>query len=506
MSSSPPVATKVVSSPPKDITRRVLAQKTANLKAKPRHEVARITKSKISSPVLNPAVVLAASESPTPMASQSVQGDSLLLEPLNNDPAALNRKISGLMEQAASQEAESRQKASILESELAKPSPRQRAKQAMVKASHAVKQKLKGGNASSRSGRWDGSNRPYHLGLSFHTDAVDQKALTGTLTRRVAEGVNLSNPKIQSMTGGSNVPRKPLPIYESMKSRIQRSSSLEDPFLDDGDNSGRASSVTDGKNRERKNRALKSAESIDTLNVPEIVVDHIHTPARQSYRPTVPTSSPQFSSAISGLAQHSDTLSFSSSPEATSTPYSKWGLSHMADSQQRQTRGGHQNKDEDSITSSPASRTITDGSQSVKRKSAQPNLRLPGTPVVKKARVSGQRSHDAATKLASGISNLETQDENPESFSPKKIRAKKQRQQQANRRKGLGIFDVGKGKGKEVDGDVFSQGSRSKGSNSKRNSFSRPGSLLLGRGSRVTGKGNFEKLGDDDSMDIDELA
>ncbi|KAL9126254.1 MAG: hypothetical protein Q9217_004667 [Psora testacea] len=500
-------------------TRSALTAKTTNSKVQ-KHGDVQAPRLKVSPPTLQSPASSAMNVDSRPATSQSVK-TLPALHSATNDPADLNRKISHLMQQAAAQEVESERRAAILADISAKSSPLQRGKQAFVKATRALKSRLSNGSStvkiraekvtparSASSPSSAGGGRPFGIELN-------DKHCKGKLDRRKAEGVNLSNPKIQSLMGDGNISRKPLPIYESMRSRVQQSHSLEDPFSDDNDAKRKLASRTscgvdvDFDKHKHKGKAGKA-------RVPLTTDKQGHGTARQlEQQPAAPQQEPRFSNMISGLAQHSDTTYLSSSPIAQSTPYDRL-LPRPADANNKRlsalTRSPSilefsfegQSDDEHSVALSAASKTITDGSQSVKRKSGQENLRSPAAPANKKARLATRTSRDEDANLADGFNNLETKDGRI-ALLPDENNAKRPPPPRlASKGKGLAIFDVGKGKAKDSRQDEPpAKKQRSKGLVGNRSSFPRPSSLIFGRDSR-TGNMNFAKL--DDDMEVDELA
>ena len=497
-------------------TRPALTAKTTNLKLK-KNGSAPVPRPKISPPTLQSATSSPARADSRPATSHSVTTLSVL-QTTATDPVDLNRKISYLMQQAATQEAESKRRAAILAEASAKPSPLQRCKKAFAKANRVLKDRLSNGSTSEKG-------RAHQVALvsspSSASDAHlspnaahDENHRKGRFDRRVAEGANLKSPKIQSLTGDGNVPRKPLPIYESMRSRVQQST-IEDPFSDDHETKG--SLAPQGNppfdfsfdKQVRKNKTGK-------LNVSSTIQDQTDDPPSQIREPpAIPHPTLGLPDRISGLAQHSDTMYFSSSPVSQSTPYDHLVPRPMTAREQRLTILARspsilefsfegQSEDGHSVAPSTASKTVTDGSHSVKRKSAQENLRSPAVPATKKAKISNRLSRDEAANLSAGISSLETEDQCAP-LSPKdKTVTKSAWPRQVSKGKGLAIFDLGKGKAPEArqEGQAAKK-ERPKGFINKRASFPRPSSRIFGRESRA-GNRKFSKL--DDDMDIDELA
>ena len=508
----PPIPSMKRTASRDDQARPALAAKTTNLRVR-RDGNACITKPKISHPILQSTTSAAVKLESRPTTGQSAE-TSPMLHFTSTDYTDLNQKISDLVQQAAVQEDESKRREAILTSELAKPSPRQRAKKVFVKASRALRDRLSGGSSTERSrgGRLPSASPPK---LIYDTEQVrkdPKKARSGTISRHMAEGDNLNGRKTRSFMGDGNVPRKPLPVYESMRSRSRNP--LEDPFSDDQhfksrhsaqDFSGFDFDFDKHKHRAKGSRADRPLTALDQID------GATGLPGQES---PIKGSRSRFTNLISGLAQHSDTMFFSSSPEATSTPHRRLDPnSAAADKAYHSTVEKSPSilefsfegpsDEEKSIAPSTGSKTVTDASQSVKRKNAKENLRSPTEPAAKKAKTSSRLSCDNTIDLAANLGNLDTEDERAP-LSPEKRRKKHSPLRQANRKRGLGIFEVGKGKSVEAKVKEGLNGKeRPKGLINKRSSFPRPGSMLFGRESRG-GNRKFAKL-DDDEMDVDEL-
>ena len=456
-----------------------------------------------------------------PAQSRSAFGDDLQksmtatgssLEPVTpvkskkNDPVALNKKIGKLLQQAAAQEAESRRTEAIYDHEVAKPSPRQRAKKAFVKATQAFKHKLSSGSNDSR--RPDLIMAHYHAGGSDYVlvphDESTEHILDQRLSRRKAEGVNLSNPKIQALTGDGTVPRKPLTIYESMRSRTLTSSFLE------GDQSADEMHTDSESNRQ------KCSDN-------GIHFDGSGHATRQTGNQEACVNSRQslLNSKISGHQEYAPTRSFvdttglSSSPDASSTPagrlHNRDGSDHDDDRKSHQKYPRHEltvegpSDEEPWHTPLSRSRFSADENQSAKKRASRADPPSPTLPLTKKAKMVSRMPVDEAENVTDAMSGLDTQGD-PESSSNKDYRdAKKIEAGKANRRKGLSIFDVAKGKESEaIERDKALKQGHPRALMAKKSAFSRPASGLFCFDSRQ-GNGKFSKL-DQDEMDVDELS
>ncbi len=487
-------------------------------------EAKRLSKSKISCPVpLDPP-----STALGPNQSRPTTGHTTASAPLttNRDAEELTSKISNLIQEAVAQEAQTRQKAAIYASESAKLSPLERGKNAFVKATRAIKERLSNSNTSGSSQRPRSSKRP---ASSHRTPSPDsdlppeyetpEELRRTRLERRIAEGENLSNPKIWQLTGNGNIPRKPLPVYESMKSRSRRSDSLDDPFSDGKEQQSRPSPHDfsgfdfDFSNRKNKGRSIPpsflSKARVDDPS--QTSSTHLAVPAHTS----------RFSSMVSGLAQHSDTEFFSSSPISYSTPRIRLESQPNAKPNakpSKSTKGALVRSPSilefsfeapsEGASSSPASpqpRASEGSSLSVKRKGATDDLRSQVVPATKKVKRDSVASVESLG-LASGIRKMETHDERIP-LSPKSANAHLLAPQhnQNKLRRGLSIFDVGKGKAPESREDDEANKLRPRINNARKSSVPRPSSMVFHR--VLDSRPGMQRLSSFDAgdMDVDEL-
>lgn len=496
-----PQENKVIDGKDRPKPRQALSAKTTNLKVstKPGWQPA---KPEISHPVL---------QHPTkPLSSHGTQAST---QTSTKDAADLSRKISSLMQQAADQEAQTKRKKAAYAAETAKPSPLQRGKKVFVKATRAIKDRLSS-NSTDKPLRFKSSipRPPSSTGTESppEYESDDEKI---RLHRRIAEGENLSNPKIRSLTGDGNIPRKPLPVYESMKSRIWRSESSEDPFSDGKQLYGRSSIQDcsgfdfdfDFNKRKNNNQSTNFPQTPSLPNRPS--EDSPSVPPTQYL--AVPQDTPRFSNMISGLAQHLDTELFSSSPVGFSTPPTRLDPQYTAIGNNRPTGSlarspsilefsfEAQSEDEQSEVKSTTSKSA---SLSVKRKEATEDLRSPVAPANKKPRIDSRLSKEDQG-LVAGVSQLGTMDERTP-LSPKTTNSKVP-DRGGSRHRGLSIFDLGKGKGLGYKDEGAAKRPASRANVPKRSSLPRPNSVLFGRESKV----GMRRVNSDDrdGMDVDEL-
>ena len=493
-------------------SRPALAKKTTNMKISDPGKA--VTKPKISSPILQEPELSPTGPSPSRPATSNTTQTTFGAQTSTADAAQLSKKISNLMQQAAAQEVQTRQKAAIYAAESAKLSPLEKGKMAFAKATRAIKERLSSSSSSNDrpfdTRRLGSVGRSSSGGWEPPPQYQSQEELTrGRLDRRIAEGENLSNPKIRKLTGNGNIPRKPLPVYESMRSRSQHSAS-DNPFSDADDEEVHLSPEDysgfdfDFSKRKHKGKAVRASMP---------VMEQVESPSEQSGQHlAVPKSTTRFSNMISGLAQHSYTECFSSSPVGFSTPRIR--LEPQPPATGEKNTGGAlqrspsilefsfegQSEDASSDAQSPKTRA-SEGSASVKRKGAAEDLRSQIAPATKKLKTDSISSKDEGG-LAAGISHLVTGDDRVLLSHESTNAAIAKPSRNASKRKGMSIFDLGKGK--LVEGIVEDEAKKlwARATASKRASGSRPTSVLFSRGR--AGMQRLEQT-DGDDMDIDEL-
>ena len=371
------------------------------------------------------------------------------------DAADLGKKLSLLMREPT---AENSRLAKTMEP--SKPSAKQgkhsylrRGRRVYAGAKQVITNHL--GSSGERKGRGNEKNLPSSspdtiAGPEYMTDPVINRE---RLDRRIAEGANLSNPKIRFLTGVGTVPRKPLPVYDSMKllPNQYRSTSLEDPFSDDRDGNTDISSPEfddfgfDGGFNGSKTRRARPASVIEPLRSTAQLKEIC---SRQSGKETQPRH--QFSEAISGLAQHPDTDLFSSSPVKCSTPRYRLQVHYDASGKKRlstipasspsvldlsfEDQSGHESLD---LPEANMGRSTV----SLKRKTAKDDLCVNSPPVVKRAKKEDGGLTAEMAKLNAHVpcnDGLLTVKDKNKAMGKSKIPGVKGR--------GLKVFDVCKGK------------------------------------------------------------
>ena len=528
----PPTPTASEHEDPFPEARPVLAKKTTNMKV-PSTKDKQNEKLRISPPVLqkttNSAIIVP--DSGRPETSHTTQS-SFAPQTSISEATDLSHKISNLMAQAAAQEQQTSLKTNAYAAASLKDSPIERGRNAFAKATRAIKERLSNGSVDrSPKTRRPPNNRH----SSFHgADALvppatiwQYEVLNGLsrerLDRRIAEGENLSNPKIKSLTGDGNIPRKPLPVYESMRTRSVRSTGTRDPSSDDKegciglpreDYSG--FDFAFGKQNRKSTVNYNTNTKTDTglpMETDLQVEETMDTPGQNVL---VSEQQSGFSNVTSGLAQHPDTLYFSSPPLGHSTP-------RIRLEPQSNVNEGEQSRQLDSVRSSTyddleddvsldiqlphrKEARLSDGSSlSIKRKEATGDLRAQLTPVTKKAKRESFNSEEDR-EMMTGVIEPKTSDERVP-LSPNNGRMNgSDPAPKASKRKGMGLFDIGKGKAQESnDDDGVGHPTRTRLSGGKRSSFSRPNSSLFSRGRSSRAGISCLAQSDTDSMDIDEL-
>lgn len=426
--------------------------------------------------------------------------------------ADLSNKISNLMTAANSDALETppQHKDDTKWKVDGKPRRLQRGKDVFAKAGRAIADRFSSSEEkSARRGLYDSNllNASNDSMLDREPD-LDDDANRKRLNRRIAEGTNLSNPKIQSLTGDGNVPRKPLPVYESMKKLGLTDASMEDPFANDhhtrdGGPRHRFSGLHVDFSK-RKTRPTSMQEPLIFQDEPkQLTADVSSINAEQTSR---------FSETISGLAQHPDVEFFSSSPIGYSTPRIRLEPAYAANGKKRLTTvqssttslldfSFEDNNDEcsaDEIAIPPS--TKVDKSLSLKRKTAKDDLRTVAKRPSKKSKKTPIISREDMI-LASGIGKLDTQETG--ALGPNDPNKKLGGLGRGGSKdKGLSIFDTGKMKeAKPVQTEAAKKLRRRQ---SKRTSIPRPVGRSPGRDRRAS-SALMTRSKSGDVMDADEL-
>lgn len=427
------------------------------------------------------------------------------------DAELLNKKITTLMQEASAREAQhapKTKKARAAADFMSKPSPLQRGKIALSKATRAIAGRLNSGRRPMtpnirRPGPIESSPNSFKA-LEYHPEP---RARSPTIERRIAERENLSNIKIQSITGDGSIPRKPLPVYESMKSQRSSADSLVNPFSDGNQTEGTISPNIhaeldfDFNRRKGKSKPLSRAP----FSFDDVAPDVTSKASTETPRPL------GFSNNISGLAQHSDVMAFSSSPIGYSTPRTRLDPDPRFHAQKKVSSTlkrspsilefSFEESDEEEISTEPKTSHPPDPTMSVKRKSANNDLRSRLSPnTAKRPRRTSDVSRDDLD-LLDEFRQLDTHDLNA---LPDNKSAGLERPTTADSKvKGLNIFEAARGKVPFTSAAALAKRPRVRMVTAGRTSIPRPNSILFSRESRAHFR--LRDTTDGDTMEIDEL-
>ena len=412
------------------------------------------------------------------------------------DAAELSEKISNLIKQANEQNKglHSKPNETANSKNGDKLSTLSKSKRAFTKAKQAVVRRFSS-SAERQAKKKDNDN--YSL---FDTTFYDRDADidSNRINRRIAEGHNLSSPKVRSLTGDGNVPRKALPVYDSIKSL--RSNSPDDPFSDDMEmeddvrSSHVYSTFDSNPSRRETNKASTYTDSVTDLLTAQA------------------QNTPKFSDAVSGLAQHPDVDCFSSSPLGHSTPRirleprmdsnGKKRLTGVLDHSPSITNSNFVACDEGNMNQSLRARGIEPYDLRLKRKRFTTDLRPSGIPLTKKAKKGAKSTMEDLT-VATGIGKLDMEDAC--ALASKDTNRKIARASRISKGKGLGIFDTEKGEAPMTDATDMVKKPRGRlAKAAKRSSIPKPVNHTPGYERRAITI-PLRNLTGDDSMGVDEL-
>lgn len=502
----------------------VLAPKTTNLKV-PAKKPRKLSKANIPQQPTKQVQISAPTDLQVLGSSADMEiGHAWQQAPASNgivttgDTADLGRKLSELMQQAGlddnSSSLVSRTAAVALGgTQGRKPSPLQKGKEAVARAKRAISDHL--GSSGERKQK---EKKNVSSALSSSSDelaapdrTMDAEISRRRLNRRIAEGENLGKSKIRFLTGDDDIPRKPLPVYESMKSPGQRSESPEDPFSDDrrsqeallDPNFSRFDFDFD-KRKEKRTSVQKLLSSPQQMQSSS---EKSKSTLQQLSRPVS-----RFSGFISGLAQHSDIEFFSSSPVGFSTPRIR--LEPHFDGSGRKRLSAVSAKspsvldfsfedlsDDEFAHAQQAEQKEFSPSLSLKRKTAKANLRSASSPAMKRVK-KGPRSSDEMS-LTSRIGNLTTNDGGSSKVNSNQSRPRRAAAS-SPQSKGLKIFKISKGKEPIRNGSELDKKSRGHIAVGRRYSTSKPTKRYVNREHRAS----MPILGgilNEESMSADEL-
>ena len=286
-------------------TRPALASKSTNrnMLRKPALAPAR---PKISYPVLQASEDNDHNSALKAVYSTSEIQDRKGLQTSIGEAEALSRKISNLMQQATAREAEQAERLKATSMPVStKASPLQRSKAALTKATDAIAGRFSssGRRASTSKNTPSGSNEAGADGLLGFEYQAESGEYLGVDPR--PDGAS-----------SSNISRKPLPVYESMKSSGRSSDSLQNPFSDTNQGNAQLSPELQADFgfdfNKRKGKGKRASEEQHNLQGISRRKDKFSAPDTHT--------TAGFSNKISGLSQHPHTMVFSSPPLAFSTP------------------------------------------------------------------------------------------------------------------------------------------------------------------------------------------
>ena len=499
---------------PQKQAKTALASKTTNAKVLRKGE-RQGPKREISAPVVSHVPQIDMVRTATSI-NQSTQDPNQADVPQTTtaDAAELSKKLTDLMQESASKDSKKRLRRKVTVkgnvSTAFKPSPLQRSKTAFAKATRAITGRLS--NSSEKLVISDQKGNTFldsNLDLPHPEMGFLPPLSRGRLERRIAEGENLGNPKIQDLMGQGNIPRKPLPVYESMTASKRQSDLMEDPFSD-GDRPETPVDLDVGLDIDfsrHKNKRTSKHEGFPFRNPP-------HTTSTYNFEPLLSAADgpSRFSDKISGLAQHADVMDFSSSPIGYSTPRIRLEPRPDADGKKRLTGvlvrspsvldfsfEDYQTEDDEPMTPDDGSQATTDydRSLSVKRKKAKDNLRARMSPSNKKAKRVSDASMEGSLVL--DAKQFDTEDYRLLSKRQSSIMAARPNPETRNV-KGMSMSDTND-TGKPLFGGL---GSRSQSLVGIRPpSSSRPTSILFSRETRAHSR--QLSIVEGESMDIDEL-
>lgn len=427
------------------------------------------------------------------------------------DAEFLNKKITTLMQQASAREAQHAPKAKKARAAaefMSKPSPLQRGKIALSKATRAIAGRLHSGRRPMtpnirRPGPIESSPNSFKA-FEYYPEP---RARSATVERRIAEGENLSSTKIQSITGDGSIPRKPLPVYESMKSQRSSAESLVNPFSDGNQTEATISpkihAELDFDFNKRKGRSKQFSRA--PFSFDDTAPDITSKASTEAPRP------PRFSNKVSGLAQHPDVMAFSSSPIGYSTPRTRLDPDPRSHEQKKVPSTlkrspsilefSFEESEEEETNAEPQTNNPSDPTMSVKRRNATDDLRSRLGPIVtKRLRRSSDVSRDDLD-LLDEFRQLDTHDLN--ALLNNKSASLERPTTADSKLKGLNIFETTKGKVPLTSAAALAKRPRVRMATAGRTSIPRPNSILFSRESRAHFR--LRDTTDGDTMEVDEL-
>lgn len=429
------------------------------------------------------------------------------------DAEILNKKITDLMQQASALETQrtpKKKKKQYATAEfLSKPSPFQRGKDAFSKATRAITGRLNNGRRPltpnvRRPGPIESSPSSF-VALEY---LPEPRARSATIERRVAEGENLSSTKIRNIIGDGSIPRKPLPVYESMKSRRRSFDSADNPFSDGNRTedtiSPEVQAELDFDFNKRKGKGKGKPLTREPFSFEGTESEAISKPSTDAPQPL------KFSNKLSGLAQHPDVMAFSSSPIGYSTPRIRLESLPKSHGSRKGAVGLKRSpsilefsfEESEGTSTGPNTSDTPEPVGNPKRKSAKDDLRSKLSPTAaKRLRKSSTGSKDDLT-LESEFRQLNTRDTNALVEKDKNTKLDRPSTADSNT-KGPKVSDSTRHIKTFASAAGIAKRPRAHTVTAGRTSIPRPNSILFSRESRAHYR--LRDTTDGDSMDIDEL-
>lgn len=295
----------------------------------------------------------------------------------------------------------------------------QRGRQALAKASRAIAGQLSRSSSTSHTSdknlvfgpRGDSLPSSSHGSILSLRPNTDDDSSWARHNRRIAEGENLGRPKIKAMTSDGHVRRKPLPLQDT--TNLEPSSSCDET-------TGTTSLVSDSK--EGNDSPLRHHDSTVEINPSdgrcssddETSSQFDHLQIKNQHRSTTLPRACRLSLnhlVVNGLAQHPNTLVFASPPRRLSVPKTRGVPQANVDSQKRvpssikSVVGFEDMLNDDELAQTCQNlrpRGSSNGSVSVKRKSASRDLRSQLSIAMKRTKRGSADSNDSKEEPAAG--------------------------------------------------------------------------------------------------------
>ena len=387
-------------------------------------------------------------------------------------------------------------------------SPLQRGRQALAKASRAIAGQLSRSSSTSHTSdknlvfgpRGDSLPSSSHGSILSLRPNTDDDSSWARHNRRIAEGENLGRPKIKAMTSDGHIRRKPLPLQDT--TNLDPSSTFYDTNGDTSLVSGNAArNGSPPKSNNLKVEINCPDERYSSDGETSSQFDHLQIKSQHRGKTLPPAPRRSLECLVlNGLAQHPNTLAFASSPRKLSIPKTRGTPQANIDSQKRgplssKSVVGFEDvlKDDElaQICQNRRPRVSSNGSVSVKRKSASRDLRSQLSIAMKRTKRGSADSNDSKEDLAAGAGTGQQDGVDRPGFIARErnrlsliFNNKTGIDALEAERKGLGIFDGSKENELIPAAEDKSWLPRGRGSGGKKSSSHRRSSLFS-RGSRT---------------------